>query len=82
MEVTDAPAVVVNTPVAESKSAGTNEKQDEPTSNKAVIYVLLAVIAIIAIYLYARLVIPLTGSKTPTSSLQGHKKNKWGINCP
>ena len=49
MEVTDAPAVVVNTPVVESKSAGTNEKQDEPTSNKAVIYVLLAVIAIIAI---------------------------------
>jgi len=49
MEVTDAPAVVVNTPVVESKSAGTNEKQDEPTSNKALIYVLLAVIAIIAI---------------------------------
>ena len=49
MEVTDAPAVVVNTPVAESKSADANEKQGEPTSNKALIYVLLAVIAIIAI---------------------------------
>jgi len=49
LEVTDAPAVVVNTSVAKSKSTGINEKQDEPTSNKAVIYVLLAVIAIIAI---------------------------------
>ncbi|WP_186672553.1 NEAT domain-containing protein [Sporosarcina sp. BP05] len=49
MEVTDAPAVVVNTSVAESKSVDTNEKQDEPTSNNAVIYMLLAVVAIIAI---------------------------------
>ena len=53
MEVTDAPAVVVNTPVVESKSADTTETQDEPTSNTALIYVLLAVIAIIAI-IFAR----------------------------
>ncbi|MBO0588581.1 NEAT domain-containing protein [Sporosarcina sp. E16_8] len=49
MEETDAPAVVVNPPVGESNSADTNELQDESTSNKALIYVLLAVIAIIAI---------------------------------
>ncbi|KAA0966897.1 hypothetical protein FQ087_11980 [Sporosarcina sp. ANT_H38] len=49
MEVTDAPAVVVNAPVAESKSADTNETQGEPTSNKALIYVLLVIISIIAI---------------------------------
>jgi len=55
MEVTDAPAVVVNTPVVESKSAGTNEKQDEPTSNEALIYVLLAVIAIISIIIVRKI---------------------------
>lgn len=49
MELTDAPAVVVNTPDAESKSADTNEKTDEPTSNTALIYVLLALVAVIAI---------------------------------
>ncbi|MEK4406388.1 NEAT domain-containing protein [Sporosarcina sp. FSL K6-6792] len=49
MELTDAPAVVVNTPVAESKSVDTIEKKDEPTSSTALIYVLLAIIAIIAI---------------------------------
>jgi len=49
MELTDTPAVVVKTPVAESKSADTSEKTDKPTSSKALIYVLLAIIAIIAI---------------------------------
>jgi len=49
MELTDAPAVVVKAPVAESKSVDTSEKTDEPTSSKALIYVLLAIITIIAI---------------------------------
>lgn len=49
MEETDAPAVVVDTSVVESKSTDTDEKQVEPTSNKALIYVLFAVIAIIMI---------------------------------
>ena len=53
MEVTDAPAVVVKTPVAESKSADTSEKTDEPTSNKALIYVLLAVILSLRLFLCA-----------------------------
>lgn len=55
MEVTDAPAVVVSTPVGVTKSADTNELQDEPTSNKALSYVLLAVIAIIAIIIVRKI---------------------------
>ena len=49
MELTDAPAVVVKPPVAESKSADRIEKKDEPTSSTVLIYVLLAIIAIIVI---------------------------------
>ncbi len=53
MDVTDSPAVVVNTSVAESKSADMNETQGEATSSKALIYSLLVVIAIIAL-IFAR----------------------------
>ncbi len=49
MKVTDAPPVVVNPSDSESKADGAKQKQDEPTSNKALIYILVAVIAAIAI---------------------------------